>query len=100
MGVYFFRKWQCVLRKCEFIFFENGSLFYDNVSLVFFLKMGVCFFESGSLFFRKWEFVFSKMGVCFFMCDLQCELLISGLRLSRTMSVVLSGYTVVTVLFK
>ena len=52
--------------------------------------MGVCFFENGSLFFRKWEFilrkwelVFSKMGVCFFVCDLQCDLLISGHRLSR-----------------
>ena len=35
-----------------------------------FSKMGVCFFENGRLFFRKlefdlrkWEFVFSKIGV-------------------------------------
>ena len=87
-------------------FFENGSLFFSKMGF-FFSKKGVCFFESGSLFFRKREFVFfengslffSKMGVNFFVCDLQCDLIISGRRLSRPMSVPLSGDTVVTVLF-
>ena len=66
---------------------------------VCFSKVRVCLFESGSLFVRKWEFGFSKMGVNFFVCDLQGDLIISGRRLSRPMSVALSGYTVVTVLF-
>ena len=73
---------------------------------VCFTKMGVCFFRKWEFVLRKWEFVFSKvgvcfskMGVCFFLCDLQSDLLISGRRLSRPMSVALSGYTVVTVLF-
>ena len=98
MGVCFFESGSLFLRKWEFVFFENG---------IFFSKKGVCFFESGSLFFRKREFVFfengslffSKMGVNFFVCDLQCDLIISGRRLSRPMSVPPSGDTVVTVLF-
>ena len=79
-------------------FFENGSLFFSKMGFFFrkrefvFSKVGVCFFESGSLFF-------SKMGVNFFVCDLQCDLIISGRRLSRPMSVPPSGDTVVTVLF-
>ena len=82
MGVCFLKMGVC-FTKMGVNFFENGSLFYEN----------------GSLFFRKWEFGFSKMGVCFFVCDLQSDLIISGRSLSRPMSVALSGYTVVTVLF-
>ena len=77
MGGFFFRKWEFVFSKVGVCFFESGSLF--------FAKMGVCFF--------------SKMGVNFFVCDLKCDLIISGRRLSRPMSVPLSGDTVVTVLF-
>ena len=67
--------------------------------------MEVCFTKMGVCIFRTWEFIFSKMGVCFpklgvcfLVCDPQCDLLISGCRLSPPMSVALSGYTVVTVL--
>ena len=38
------------------------------------------------------------MGVCFFVCDPQCDLLIYGCRLSPPMSVALSGYSVSTVI--
>ena len=62
-------------------FLKNESLFLENGS--FFLENGSLFLENGSLFF---------------VCDLQCDLLISGCLLSRPMSVALSGYTVVTVL--
>ena len=41
--------------------------------------MGLCFTKMGVCF--------SKMEICFFVCDLQCELLNSGRRLSRPISV-------------
>ena len=66
---------------------------------VCFLKIGVCFFWKSEFVFLKIGVRFSKIGVCFFVCDLQCDLLISGRRLSRPISVALSGYTVVTMLF-
>ena len=65
---------------------------------VCFSKMGVCFTKMGVYFFENGS-LFSKVGVCFSVCDPQCDLLISGCRLSPPMSVALSGYTVVTVLF-
>ena len=89
MGVCFTNVGLC-FTKMGVNFFENSSLFFENGSL---------FFRKWEFVLRKWEFVFSKMGVRFFVCDLQCDLLNSGRRLSRPMSVALSGYTLVTVLF-
>ena len=111
-GSLFFRKWQfvfsCVTCSVTWLFpavacldryiFKNGSLFFENGSL-FFSKMGVCFTKMGVCFFENGSLFFSKMGVRFLVCDLQCDLLNSGRRLSRPMSVALSGYTLVTVLF-
>ena len=90
-GSLFFRKWEFVSSKMGVCFFRKWDFFFRKREFVF-SKVGVCFFESGSLFF-------SKMGVNFFVCDLQCDLIISGRRLSRPMSVPPSGDTVVTVLF-
>ena len=65
---------------------------------VSFSKMGVCFTKMGVYFFENGS-LFSNVGVCLSVGDLQCDLLIAGCRLSPPMSVALSGYTVVTVLF-
>ena len=94
MGVCFTKVGVC-FRKWKFDFSKMGDcctkmgVFFSKMAVCF-TKTNVCVFGNGSLCFRKY-FSIRHYG--------QCDLLISGCRLSPPMSAALSGYTVATVLF-
>ena len=78
----------------------NGSLFFENRSLFFWKSVFV--FQKSEFVILKIEVCFLKIGVCFFENRSLLywkSVYVTGRRLSRPISVALSGYTVVTMLF-